>query len=146
YNVIIARTFMTANIPEELSEAASIDGCNTTRFFFRMVLPLSPALIAVLVLFNAVGQWNSWFNAMIYLRDQSQMPLQMVLRDLIISQSTMMNEMGMEAQGDDFAQQAMLAESMKYAVIIVSTLPILALYPFIQKYFVKGVMVGSIKG
>lgn len=146
YNIIIARTFMASNIPDELFEAASIDGCNVRHFFIRIVLPLSPALIAVLVLFNAVGQWNSWFNAMIYLRKPEQMPLQMVLRDLIVSQSAMMSEMGMESQGDSFAQQALLVESMKYAVIVVATLPIMLLYPFVQKYFVKGVMVGSIKG
>lgn len=146
YNIIIARTFISSNIPNELFEAASIDGCNVRYFFIRVVLPLSPALLAVLVLFNAVGQWNSWFNAMIYLRKPEHMPLQIVLRDLIVSQSTMMSEMGMESQGDSFAQQALLVESMKYAVIVVATLPIMCLYPFVQKYFVKGVMVGSIKG
>lgn len=146
YNIIISRTFMQSNIPDELFEAASIDGCNVRHFFVRIVLPLSPALIAVLVLFSAVGMWNSWFPALIYLRKPEHMPLQIVLRDLIISQSTMMTEMGMESQGDSFAQQALLVESMKYAVIIVSTLPIMLLYPFVQKYFVKGVMVGSIKG
>lgn len=146
YNIIIARTFMQSNIPNELIEAASIDGCSMRYFFVRVVLPLSPALIAVLVLFSAVSQWNSWFNAMIYLRSERHMPLQMILRDLIISQSTMMSEMGVEHHGDSFAQQALLVESMKYAVIIVATLPIMMLYPFVQKYFVKGVMVGSIKG
>lgn len=146
YNIIIARTFIGSNIPNELFEAASIDGCNVRYFFFRIVLPLSPALLAVLTLFNAVGQWNSWFNAMIYLRKPEHMPLQIVLRDLIVSQSTMMSEMGMESQGDSFAQQALLVESMKYAVIVVATLPIMCLYPFVQKYFVRGVMVGSIKG
>lgn len=146
YNIIIARTFISSNIPNELFEAASIDGCNVRYFFVRVVLPLSPALLAVLVLFNAVSQWNSWFSAMIYLRKPEHMPLQIVLRDLIVSQSTMMSEMGMESQGDSFAQQALLVESMKYAVIVVATLPIMCLYPFVQKYFVKGVMVGSIKG
>lgn len=146
YNIIIARTFMQSNIPEELFEAAMIDGCNHTRFFLQMAVPLSPALIAVLVLFSAVGQWNSWFNAMIYLKEQSQMPLQMVLRDIIVSQQTFMQQMNMDAGGEDYGRQAMLAESMKYAVIIIASLPILCLYPFVQKYFVKGVMVGSIKG
>jgi putative aldouronate transport system permease protein len=146
YNTIIARTFMSSSIPDELYEAAAIDGCSHVRFFVRMVIPLSPALISVLVLFAAVAQWNSWFNAMIYLKEQAHMPLSLVLRDLIVSQQGFMREMSMDSGGDDFTRQAMLAESMKYAVIIVSTLPILCLYPFVQKYFVKGVMVGSIKG
>jgi putative aldouronate transport system permease protein len=146
YNIIIARTFMQSNIPDELFEAATIDGCRHFRFFFSFALPLSPALIAVLVLFAAVGQWNSWFNALIYLRKQQLMPLQMVLRDIIVSQGAFMREMAMESQGDDFARQILLVESMKYSVIIVATLPILCLYPFIQRYFVKGIMVGSIKG
>lgn len=147
YNIIIARTFMKSSIPEELYEAAVIDGCNHTKFFFHVVIRLSPALLAVLALFQAVGQWNSWFNAMIYLRDKNLMPLQMVLREIIISQSTFMSATDTGAMmGEDVAQQALLVESMKYAVIIVSTLPIMCLYPFVQKYFVKGIMIGSIKG
>lgn len=147
YNIIIARTFMTQTIPDELFEAASIDGCTHFRFFFYVVLPLSPALLAVLTLFAAVGQWNSWFNAMIYLRDPNHMPLQIVLREIIISESSMaQNTEAGAMMGEDAAQQALLVESMKYAVIIVSTLPIMCLYPFVQKYFVKGIMIGSIKG
>lgn len=147
YNIIIARTFMRSAIPNELFEAAIIDGCSHTQFFMHVVVQLSPALIAILTLFAAVGQWNSWFNAMIYLQDQRFIPLQLVLREIIISQSTFMSETNSGAMmGDDVAQQAMLVESMKYAVIIVSTLPILCLYPFVQKYFVKGIMIGSIKG
>lgn len=147
YNIIIARTFMRSAIPNELFEAATIDGCSHTQFFMHVVVRLSPALIAILTLFAAVGQWNAWFNAMIYLRDQRFVPLQLVLREIIISQSTFMSETDSGAMmGDDVAQQAMLVESMKYAVIIVSTLPIMCLYPFVQKYFVKGIMIGSIKG
>ena len=146
YNVIIARTFLQSNIPDELFEAATIDGCDHFRFFRIMVLPLSPALIAVMVLFAAVGQWNSWFNAMIYLRIQTQMPLQLILRDIIVSVEVFSREMQMDSMGDDVARLAMLAESMKYAVIIVSTLPVMCFYPFIQKYFIRGVMIGSIKG
>jgi putative aldouronate transport system permease protein len=146
YNIIIARTFLQSNIPDELSEAATLDGCDHFRFFRTMVLPLSPALIAVMVLFSAVGQWNSWFNAMIYLRKQTQLPLQLILRNIIVSAEAFMREMQMDAMGDDAAQVTMLAEGMKYAVIIVSTLPVMCLYPFIQKYFIKGVMIGSIKG
>lgn len=145
YNIIIARTFIQSTIPNELFEAASMDGCSHTRFFFSVVLPLSPALIAVMVLFAAVTQWNSWFNAMIYLSRKELMPLQMVLRDIIVSQATFLKEMAMDVLGEDFAREALLAETMKYAVIIVASLPILILYPFLQKYFVKGIMIGSLK-
>ena len=146
YNIVIARTFISSNIPEELYEAAVLDGCTHFQFFNHIVLRLSPALLAVLTLFAAVGQWNSWFNAMIYLRDQNQMPLQLVLRDLIISESAFANAADMANQGEDAAQQALVAEQIKYAMIIVSTLPIMCLYPFVQRYFVKGIMIGSIKG
>jgi putative aldouronate transport system permease protein len=145
YNIIIARTFIQSTIPDELFEAASMDGCGHARFFFSVVLPLSPALIAVLVLFAAVTQWNSWFNAMIYLTKQELMPLQMVLRDIIVSQATFLREMAMDTLGEDFAREALLAETMKYSVIVVASLPILVLYPFLQKYFVKGMMIGSLK-
>ena len=147
YNIIIARTFMSQSIPDELFEAASIDGCSHFQFFFHIVLRLSPALLSVLTLFAAVGQWNSWFNAMIYLRDPNHMPLQIILREIIISESNLAQNTDAGAMmGEDTARQALLVESMKYAVIIVSTLPIMCLYPFMQKYFVKGIMIGSIKG
>lgn len=142
YNILVARSFISSNIAEEMYEAALLDGCNHTKFFWHIVLRLSPALLSVLTLFAAVGMWNSWFNALIYLRDSNLMPLQMVLRSLILS-ATMSTE---ASQGADMAEQAMLGESMKYAVIIVSSLPIMCLYPFIQKYFVKGIMVGAVKG
>ncbi|HML48113.1 MAG TPA: carbohydrate ABC transporter permease [Clostridia bacterium] len=147
YNVIITRTFMESNIPDTLMEAASIDGCNMRRFFVSIVLPLSPAIIAILVLFYAVGQWNSWFSAMLYLRGDEQMPLQNVLRN-ILSTSTLTFETGTEASygSSDADAQTLLVESMRYAVIIVSSLPVLCLYPFVQKYFIRGVMVGAIKG
>ncbi|QTH42884.1 carbohydrate ABC transporter permease [Cohnella sp. LGH] len=145
-NIIISRTFIKSTIPDELFEAASMDGCSHFSFFFRIALPVSKALIAVLVLFAAVSQWNSWFNAMIYLRDQQLMPLQMVLRDLIVSQSAMSMASDSADMGGDAAAQIYLVEAMRYAVIIVSTLPIMCVYPFVQKYFVKGVMIGSVKG
>jgi putative aldouronate transport system permease protein len=147
YNVIITRTFMESNIPDTLVEAASIDGCNMTRFFFNICLPLSPAIISILVLFYAVGQWNSWFSAMLYLRGDEQMPLQNVLRN-ILSTSTLAYETGTEMSvgSSDADQQTLLVESMRYAIIIVSTLPIMCLYPFVQKYFIRGIMVGAIKG
>ena len=146
YNVIITRTFMESNIPDTLMEAAQIDGCSMRRFFISIVLPLSPAIIAILALFYAVGQWNSWFNAMLYLRD-NQMPLQNILRN-ILKTSSLTSEMGMESAigSSDADAQTLAVESMRYAVIIVSSLPVMCLYPFVQKYFIKGIMVGAIKG
>lgn len=146
YNIIITRTFMESNISDSLMEAAQIDGCNMTRFFIKVVLPLSPAIIAILVLFYAVGQWNSWFNAMLYLKEE-QLPLQNILRN-ILSTSTLSFEMGEAAMygSSDADAQTLLVESMRYAVIIVSTLPVMCIYPFVQKYFIKGIMVGAIKG
>lgn len=141
YQLIITRTFLQSTIPDELYEAAAIDGCNNTRFFFMMVLPLSQAIIAVLVLFNAVFQWNSYFPALIYLRDADLQPLQLVLRDILIQSETSDMSGGQGAMDDQ-----KIAEAIKYGVVIVASAPMLMLYPFLQKYFVKGVMIGSIKG
>lgn len=147
YDVIVTRTFMSSTIPDELWEAASIDGSDTLCFFFRIVLPLSPAIIAVIVLWNAVGEWNSWFTALIYLTDDRYMPLQIVLRRLLASTQNMMNDTEMiTTVMDNYTVVENLAELMRYALIVVSTLPIMCLYPFLQKYFIKGVMVGSLKG
>jgi putative aldouronate transport system permease protein len=137
---------LQSNIPDELFEAAVIDGCSHFRFLATMVVPLSPALIAVMTIFAAVAQWNSWFNALIYLREPAYIPLQLVLRNIIVSVDTFLREMEFAAQADDVGYIANLAEGMKYAVIMVSTIPIMCLYPFVQKYFIKGVMIGSIKG
>ena len=147
YNIIITRTFMEANISESLVDAASIDGCGHFQFFFQMVLPLSPAIIAVLVLWTAVGEWNSWFNAMIYLRDENKYPLQFVLRNLLNTVSTMLGvtDAFTDTEGI-YTEQQLLAEIMKYSLIIVSSAPIMMIYPFLQKYFVKGIMIGSVKG
>lgn len=145
-NIIISRTFLKSTIPDELFEAAAMDGCSHVSFFIRIALPVSKALIAVLVLFAAVAQWNSWFSAMIFLTKEEQMPLQMVLRDLIVNQSALGMASETDAMGGDAAAQIYLVESMRYAVIIVSTLPIMCFYPFVQRYFVKGVMIGSVKG
>ena len=146
YSIIVIRTFIQGGIPEELYEAASIDGCSHTKYFLQVVIPLSKAIIAVQTLFAAVGHWNSWFNYMLYLNDDKLMPLQMKLRELLISQTALMETvMGSSAEAEAM-QQVLLADAMKYAVIVVSTLPIMCLYPFLQKYFVKGIMVGSVKG
>ena len=145
-SIIVARTFIQSSIPEELHEAAVMDGCSHTKYLLQVILPLSKAIIAVTVLFAAVGQWNSWFAAMIYLKEESQMPLQMVLRDLLVRQTAAGMASDTILSDGSAVSQAALAETMKYSIIIVSTLPILCVYPFVQKYFVKGVMVGSIKG
>ncbi|WP_199619380.1 carbohydrate ABC transporter permease [Paenibacillus alkalitolerans] len=141
FQIIIARTFFQNTIPEELSEAAEIDGCSDMGFLFRVVLPLSKPIIAVLVLFFAVGQWNAYFDALLYLKDNAKYPLQLVLRNILLLQTTEnptnISET-MKRQG--------VAELMKYSLIVVSTVPVLVLYPFIQKHFVKGVMIGSLKG
>jgi putative aldouronate transport system permease protein len=142
YHVIVARTFFSTSIPDSLWESARIDGCGNLRFFFQMVLPLSNAIIAVLALWTAVGHWNSYFNALIYLRDETLMPLQIVLRNILITSQAQ------AAMGTGEAAQIALrtASLVKYGAIIVSTVPIMCVYPFIQKYFNQGVMIGAIKG
>ncbi|MEG0766614.1 MAG: carbohydrate ABC transporter permease [Clostridia bacterium] len=142
YNMIIARTFIQ-NIPHELEEAASIDGCTDTQFFLRMVLPLSTTLLSVLTLYYAVGHWNAYFDAFLYLSDRKLYPLQIVLREILIANKIAANDVvDAETMG---AKQGM-AELLKYALIIVSSLPVLVLYPFVKKYFLKGVMIGALKG
>jgi ABC-type sugar transport system, permease component len=142
YNLIVMRTYFQNSIPWELQEAAHMDGCSNWRLLVSIILPLSKPILAVMVLFYAVGHWNSYFNALIYIRDEGKYPLQLVLREiLLISQSAQTDggSVGME-------KQILLSESIKFAVIIVSSLPVLVLYPFVQRHFVKGVMIGSIKG
>ncbi|GIP01235.1 sugar ABC transporter permease [Paenibacillus lautus] len=141
YNLIVMRTYFQSSIPWELQEAAHIDGCSNWRLLFSIILPLSKPILAVMVLFYAVGHWNSFFNALIYIRNENLYPLQLVLREiLLISQSASVDgSVGLE-------DKILLAESIKYAVIIVSSLPVLLMYPFVQRHFVKGVMIGSIKG
>lgn len=141
FNVIIATTNIKGNIPEELYEAASIDGCGQFAFFFRFVIPLSRTIIAVLTLYYGVAHWNEFMNGLIYLRDSSLYPLQLTLRNILLQ-----NQVSSLGDVDSMIEQQKAAELIKYGVIIVSTLPILAVYPFLQKYFAKGVMVGSVKG
>ncbi len=144
YNCIICRTFFAA-LPQELEEAAAIDGCSTVRTFVQIVLPLSQALLGVMVLYFAVGHWNSYFNAMIYVNNEKYKPLQLILRRILILEQASSNMM--EGGGDEYAaEQFKLKELIKYSVIVVSSLPVLVLYPFLQKYFAQGVMIGSIKG
>lgn len=142
YNMIVARTFIQSNIPDELLESSRIDGCDDIRFFFKMVLPLSKAILAVLVIWYAVGHWNSYFNAFLYLNDKSKYPLQIYLREILVLgevQSDMID-------GETESAIRNLKYLLKYSTIVVSTVPLYAIYPFIQKYFVKGVMIGSVKG
>ncbi|MBD2848161.1 carbohydrate ABC transporter permease [Paenibacillus sp. IB182496] len=148
WNLIVARTFFQSTIPRELQEAAHIDGCTNLRLFVRIVLPLSAPIIAVMALFYGVMHWNSYFTALIYLNDESKYPLQMVLRQILVLQQ--MGSETNEALSSDMAaaaaSKAEVASLVKYAVIIVSTLPVIAVYPFLQRYFVQGVMIGSVKG
>jgi len=144
HNMIIMRTFFRNSIPGDLLEAAVLDGCSDIRYLLQIVLPLSKAVISVLILYYAVGHWNAYFNAMLYLRDENKFPLQIILRTILIaSTNTDLTQIsGSEAQSA--VQSA--SETMRYALIVVSTVPILTIYPFIQKHFAKGVMIGSLKG
>ena len=141
--MIIVRTFIVNTIPDELLESAKMDGCSDFRFFWQFVIPLSQAVIAVVALQYAVGQWNSYFNAMIYLQDNNLYPLQIFLREILI-----MSQMDASDFVDDETAVAIqgMADLIKYALIVVSTVPILCIYPALQKYFVKGIMIGSLKG
>ena len=145
YNMVIARTFMQSSIPEMLYDAASIDGCGSARRFFLIALPLSKALIAVLTLMFAVGHWNSYFGALMYLRTQSKFPLQLVLRQILVMNSFDLSEMT-AGMVENMIERQYLANLLKYSVIIVSSVPVMLMYPFIQKHFVKGIMIGSLKG
>jgi len=142
FNVIITRTFFQSNIPGEVLESAMIDGCTNMKFFLKIAIPLALPICAVMVLFYAVGHWNSYFQALIYLKSNAMQPLQVILRNILI-----MNE-GSDLQNlqDGSQEQQKRLELMKYAIIIVSSLPVLILYPFLQRFFVKGALVGSLKG
>jgi len=143
YNIIIMRTFFQSSIPGEMQEAASIDGCSNLGILWKIVLPLSMPIIAVMILFYSVGHWNSYFSGLMYLTDRDKYPLQLFLREILI-QGQMQEMLGV---GDDsHARNVMEGEAIKYAVVIVANLPVLMLYPFLQRYFIKGVMIGSVKG
>ena len=140
WNFIICRTFFETNIPTEVLEAAKIDGSNELIFFMRIALPLSKSILAVMTLFFAVEHWNGYYNALVYLRSENKYPLQLVLRNLLLT-----TQLSPETSDSGMAQLLNL-QSMKYGVIVIASVPVLILYPFIQKHFVKGVMVGAIKG
>ncbi|RBW70774.1 carbohydrate ABC transporter permease [Bacillus taeanensis] len=143
WNLIVARTFFESTIPNELLEAAKIDGCSNTKFFTKIVLPLSKPIVAVMVLFYGVGHWNSYFDALIYLNDEGLYPLQLILRNILIQSEASQSMIG---DIESLAAQQRVGELIKYGVIIIASIPLLIVYPFIQKYFVKGVMIGGIKG
>lgn len=145
YNLIIARTFFETSIPDELLEAAKLDGCSDLRFFGSVVLPLSTAVIAVLVVYYGVGHWNQYFNALIFVSKQEYYPLQIVLREILI-QSRQTEAAVTEGQIAELIERNKYAELIKYGVIVVSSLPVMVMYPFAQKFFVKGVMLGAVKG
>ena len=145
YNMIMMRTFFQNSIPNELHEAAKIDGISDIGYLFKIVLPLSKAIIAVITLYYMVGRWNSYFTEMIYLRDREKYPLQLVLRSILEASSVDPSTMqGLD--GEMMAKMIGAADVLKYGLIVVATVPILCVYPFIQKYFEKGVMIGSVKG
>jgi len=144
WNLIIMRTFFKNSIPEELYEAAGIDGCSHFKMLFRIVLPLSAPIIAVMVLFYGVAHWNAFFNALMYITDRQKYPLQMILRAILLE--SFQTESMINTTQIDQSQHLLIAEALKYALIIVASVPVLILYPFLQKYFVKGVMIGAIKG
>jgi putative aldouronate transport system permease protein len=142
YNLIVARAFYLTMIPNELFEASVLDGCNYTKFFFYIVLPLSKAIVAVMVLFYANKMWNGFFDALIYLTDEKKYPLQLVLRTILLQNQAM----SLVADDTLLAEAARATELIKYGVVVAASFPMLCLYPFIQKYFVSGVMIGAVKG
>ncbi len=144
FNIIVVRTFFSNSIPSELFEAASIDGCGNTHFFFSIVIPISKTIIAVIALYIAVWQWNAFFNALIYTSKPEIQTLQLVIRNLLLQGQNLSAAEGLDGEALKAMQET--AQLMKYGVIVVSTLPIICAYPFAQKYFVKGVMIGSVKG
>ncbi len=147
YNMTVARAFFQSSIPSGLEEAATIDGASNMRTFLTIVLPCSPAIISVLTMFHAVQRWNEYFNAMIYLRDNNLFPLQLYLRDILLAVQTALNMAAGQVTDQKMLQEMRDgAQQIKYGSIIISTLPMMILYPFMQKFFVKGVMVGSMKG
>jgi putative aldouronate transport system permease protein len=142
FQVIVARTFFRSAIPDELVEAAELDGCNDLQFLRWVVLPLSKPIIAVLALMYAVSQWNGYFDALIYLKSSDLQPLQLVLRNILILNTTSSGSMDAAAM----AQRRQLADLLKYCLVVVGSVPVLLIYPFVQRYFVKGVLIGSVKG
>ncbi|MDL2233108.1 carbohydrate ABC transporter permease [Ruminococcaceae bacterium OttesenSCG-928-L11] len=143
YNMIIARSFFLGNIPEDLKEAAFLDGCGYIRFFFSIALPLSKSLIAVMALFYGARHWNGYFEALIYMNSETKFPLQLILRTILIDSQA---SLAMTEDATTVADKQQLVDLLKYGCVIVSSVPMLIVYPFVQKHFVKGVMIGAVKG
>ena len=147
YNMLITRSFFASNFSETLAEAARIDGAGELRIFFRLVLPLSGAIIAVMALFHAIGHWNSYFNALLYIRSAEYYPLQLVMRQILMTTQNIAGDPTADTEElIETARRMRVAQTMKYALVILANVPVLAAYPFVQKHFVKGVMIGAIKG
>ena len=146
YNMIVMRTYFKTSIPEEMHEAASIDGCGEWRFLLQVVLPLSGPIMAVIGLYYAVDQWNSFYNALVYIQTKDKLPLANVLRELLVQSQSMSMESNVQVDSTTQALMERRSEIMRYSLIIVSSLPVMLIYPFVQKYFVKGVMIGAVKG
>ncbi len=145
WNLIVVRTYISSSIPYDLQEAATIDGANDYVLFFRIVLPLAKPVLLIMILFYMVGYWNNYFNALMFLKTEEKYTLQLVLRNILLTQD-MNSMMGPGASQENLYEQAMLSESLKYSAVVVSTLPILLTYPFLAKYFEKGMVIGSLKG
>ncbi len=143
WNVIVTRTYYQSTIPEELHEAGLLDGCDEFKFMVKVAIPLSGPIIAVMALYYGVGHWNSYFNAMLYIRNENLYPLQIVLRNILVLQNM---DTSMIKDADVLLRMQGLADLLKYSVSVVSTVPLLIIYPFVQRYFIKGVMVGALKG
>lgn len=150
YNMVVTRTYFQTSVPESLYEAAEMDGCSQFRQFFNIALPLAKPIIAVITLYYAVGRWNNYYTALIYLSKSDYYPLQMVLRNILLAGQSALSNIDLSTLDDagrfDLMRRIFQAEAMKYSIIFIASLPMLILYPFIQKHFVKGVMVGAIKG
>jgi putative aldouronate transport system permease protein len=144
WNIILARTYFQSTIPVELYEASELDGCSDISVFLRIVIPLSKPIIAVIVLYNSVGMWNSYYDALIYLSTSSKYPLQLVLRNILMS-SQLQGQLASSGTGDVASSMAQV-EVLRYSVIVFSSIPVMVMYPFVQKYFTKGIMIGSLKG
>ena len=144
YNMIIMRTYFQTRIPKDFKDAARIDGCSNTRMLLKLILPISMPIIAVMVLFYGVGHWNSYFNALVFLSSRSKYPLQMILREILIQNE--MSTMLTISYDDQYAARMVAKMGLRYAVILVSAVPIFVFYPLMQRFFKEGIMVGSIKG
>lgn len=149
YNLVVTRSFFQSSIPESLYEAAEMDGCSQYGQFFKIAVPLSKPIIAVITLYYAVAHWNNYYNSLIYITKEKYHSLQMILRSILLTNQNALNDLNSSASTEemmDMLERIYLAESMKYSIIFIASLPMLILYPFIQRYFVKGVMIGAVKG